>query len=114
MYTIDSLLAGNWALFKNSLLHLILPAVTLGYFSTTGTADAGLYENGEPVEGSASGSPNTRGAILELNWLPRRDWRVVLQYTAYDRFNGARNDYDGFGRNARDNNALFLLGWFMF
>src|SRR5262245_48061873 len=35
MYTIDSLLAGNWALFKNSLLHLILPAVTLGYFSTT-------------------------------------------------------------------------------
>jgi peptide/nickel transport system permease protein len=34
MYTIDSLLAGNWALFKNSLLHLVLPAATLGYFST--------------------------------------------------------------------------------
>jgi peptide/nickel transport system permease protein len=34
MYTVDSLLAGNWALFKNSLLHLVLPAVTLGYFST--------------------------------------------------------------------------------
>jgi peptide/nickel transport system permease protein len=34
MYTIDSLLAGNWALFKNSLAHLVLPAVTLGYFST--------------------------------------------------------------------------------
>jgi peptide/nickel transport system permease protein len=34
MYTIDSLLAGNWALFKNSLLHLVLPAITLGYFST--------------------------------------------------------------------------------
>jgi peptide/nickel transport system permease protein len=34
MYTLDSLLAGNWALFKNSLLHLALPAMTLGYFST--------------------------------------------------------------------------------
>jgi peptide/nickel transport system permease protein len=34
MYTIDSLLSGNWALLKNSLAHLILPAVTLGYFST--------------------------------------------------------------------------------
>jgi peptide/nickel transport system permease protein len=34
MYTLDSLLAGDWALFKNSLLHLVLPASTLGYFST--------------------------------------------------------------------------------
>ncbi|MBV9791245.1 MAG: ABC transporter permease [Chloroflexi bacterium] len=34
LYTIDSLLAGDWALFRNSLSHLILPAVTLGYFST--------------------------------------------------------------------------------
>lgn len=34
MYTVDSLLAGNWALLKNSLAHLVLPAVTLGYFST--------------------------------------------------------------------------------
>jgi peptide/nickel transport system permease protein len=34
MYTIDSLLAGDWALFRNSLAHLTLPAITLGYFST--------------------------------------------------------------------------------
>jgi peptide/nickel transport system permease protein len=34
MYTVDSLLVGNWPLFKNSLQHLVLPAVTLGYFST--------------------------------------------------------------------------------
>lgn len=88
--------------------------VNIAYFSTSGSPDAALYENGEPVSGSATASPNTRGAILEFNWLPRRDWRFVAQYTAYDRFNGARNDYDGFGRNARDNNALMLMGWFMF
>lgn len=34
MYTVDSLLAGDWTLFKNSLAHLVLPAATLGYFST--------------------------------------------------------------------------------
>jgi peptide/nickel transport system permease protein len=34
MYTIDSLLVGNWALLRNSLSHLLLPALTLGYFST--------------------------------------------------------------------------------
>ncbi len=34
MYTLDSLIAGDWALFRNSLWHLILPAITLGYFST--------------------------------------------------------------------------------
>lgn len=34
MYTLDALLAGNWPIFQNSLAHLILPAATLGYFST--------------------------------------------------------------------------------
>jgi peptide/nickel transport system permease protein len=34
MYTVDSLLAGNLQVFRNSLTHLVLPAVTLGYFST--------------------------------------------------------------------------------
>lgn len=34
MYTIDALLAGNWPIFQNSLYHLVLPAATLGYFST--------------------------------------------------------------------------------
>jgi peptide/nickel transport system permease protein len=34
MYTVDSLLAGNLQVLRNSLTHLVLPAVTLGYFST--------------------------------------------------------------------------------
>jgi hypothetical protein len=36
---------------------------------------------------------------------------VGLQYTAYTRYNGAHDNYDGFGRNARDNNSLFLYAW---
>ncbi|MDZ4720977.1 MAG: ABC transporter permease [Roseiflexaceae bacterium] len=34
LFTMDSLIAGDWKLFENSVRHLILPAVTLGYFST--------------------------------------------------------------------------------
>lgn len=34
MYTIDSLLAGDLGTFRDSLAHLVLPAVSLGYFST--------------------------------------------------------------------------------
>ena len=87
---------------------------TIGYFDTGGDTDATLYATGSPVTGSVTGSPRTNGFVFEANWLPRRDIRLTLQYTAYQRFNGARSDYDGFGRNASDNNTLFLLGWLMF
>jgi hypothetical protein len=87
---------------------------TLAYFRTTGSVDDTLYNTGEAVTGSATGSPKTSGSIIELNWLPRRDVRFLLQYTAYRDFNGSRTNYDGFGRNANDNNTLYVLGWFMF
>ena len=87
---------------------------TAAYFRTTGTADDALYNSGEPVTGSATGSPNTSGYVFELDWLPKRDIRLAAQYTAYDKFNGARSDYDGFGRSARDNNTLYLIAWLMF
>jgi peptide/nickel transport system permease protein len=34
LFTVDSLLTGNMEAFQSSLRHLILPALTLGYFST--------------------------------------------------------------------------------
>jgi peptide/nickel transport system permease protein len=33
MYTVDSLIAGQWHTFDNALAHLILPAVVLGAYS---------------------------------------------------------------------------------
>ena len=88
--------------------------LTVGYQRIHGDSDAGLYNTGEPVSGSANGSPDTAAYIAELNWLPQRDRRVTLQYTAYQKFNGASTNYDGFGRNARDNNTLLLMFWFAF
>lgn len=34
LYTVDALLTGNWPVFANAIAHLILPAITLGLFST--------------------------------------------------------------------------------
>jgi len=83
-------------------------------FSTTGSEDQLRYNTGDPVMGSVNGSPNTRGWMLDLNYLPVQNVKLAVRYTSYSKFNGAGSDYDGFGRNAKDNNSLFLLGWFLF
>ncbi|HSN40577.1 MAG TPA: cytochrome C, partial [Burkholderiales bacterium] len=80
---------------------------TLAYISTTGTADAGLY-------GAQTASPDSTAYVAELDYLPLQNVKVMLQYTVYTKFNGAGTNYDGNGRNARDNNTLFLNLWFAF
>jgi hypothetical protein len=95
---------------------------TLAYFSTTGSTDPVLYPpvNTLPAGSfggaatSANGSPDTRGWIVELNYVPYLNTKFSLQYTKYSKFNGGSSNYDGFGRNAADNDTLFLLAWLSF
>ena len=84
---------------------------TLAYFSTTGSADAGLY--GTDADGNAR-NPDSNGYIIELDYLPIQNLRLMLQYTGYNKFDGAKNNYDGNGRNAGDNNTLFFNIWVAF
>ncbi len=85
--------------------------ITLSHFATKGTADALLYPAGA-VTGSANGSPDSRGNRLELDYSPIQYVRLMLQYTAYTKFNGGGNGYDGAtARSPRDNNSLFLNLW---
>lgn len=86
----------------------------IGYFSNSGDADQIKYGMETPVMGSATGSPDTMGWIAELNYLPMHNVKLALRYTAYTKFNGASSNYDGFGRNASDNNNLYLLAWVLF
>lgn len=58
-----------------------------------------------------AGAVGTRGATAEVFWLPIQYLRLGLQYTAYSRFEGASQNYNGLGRNASDNNSLFLYAW---
>jgi hypothetical protein len=67
---------------------------SLGRFDLTGTTNE-----------------TTRGWTYEAFWTPVQYLRLGAQYTAYSRFGGAATNYDGAGRNARDNNTLFLYAW---
>jgi hypothetical protein len=91
---------------------------TVSYFSTTGSTDTGLYQatapGGPGVVTSANGSPDTRGWTAELNYLPWLNVKLTAQYTWYSKFNGSGSNYDGVGRNASDNNTLYLLLWFAY
>jgi len=86
---------------------------TLGYFSTDGSRDSVLYAPGA-VFGSGSGRPRTTGAIEELDFNPWENTRLALQATQFTQFNGAGRGYDGSGRNAWNNNTLYLLAWIAF
>ncbi len=88
-------------------------AVALGYFTTSGKTDPVLYAPGA-VTGSANGSPNSSGIIGQLSYIPWLNTQFTLQYVAYSEFNGGSTNYDDFGRNASDNNTLYLLTWFAF
>ncbi|HEU5398939.1 MAG TPA: cytochrome C [Gammaproteobacteria bacterium] len=85
---------------------------TLGYFNTTGSTDPLLYAPA-PLNGSATGSPDSSGWIAQWTWLPSMNVQVTAQYTWYDKFNGASSNYDGSGRKASDNNTLYLALWLL-
>ena len=93
--------------------------LTLGRFDVRGSRDIAFAPN--PGDGSRTGKPDSSGTILQADWTPfggadsaHAPWanlRLGLQYTIYDKFNGATHDYDGFGRSAHDNNMLFAFLW---
>ena len=86
---------------------------TLGYFALMGSSDNILYQP-SANDGSSAGSPNSDGYIAEIDYQPWYNIRLSLQYTYYNKYNGSATDYDGFHRNASDNNSLYLLLWFNF
>ena len=88
-------------------------ATTAGFFSTTGTRDALLFSQAD-VSGSASGSPQSSGYNLNVSWWPQQNVNLAFQYTGYLRFNGAKTNYDGAGRDAAANNTVYVLARFVF
>jgi hypothetical protein len=129
--TLDAAVAAGYSENPTNTLDTINTKVTyyrnkwygasLGYQETTGSADALLYQTGTAVNGYANNRPDSKAIIGELNWVISptnkqafRRSRLVLQYTAYQQFNGASSNYDGLGRNASDNNTVSLILWLMY
>lgn len=92
--------------------------VTLRYFNISGARDNTFYGD------NRTGKPDSSGWTLQGDWTPfgkESSWgapwanvRMGLQYTWYNRFNGAKDNYDGTGRNAKDNNTLYGFIWTAF
>ncbi len=89
----------------------LTPAI--GYFVTSGASDPLLYP-AEPLIGSRTGSPRSHGIIANVTYWPVMNVRLAAQYTRYLSFNGSGTNYDGAGRNAGDNNSVYLLVGFVF
>jgi len=88
------------------------------YFRIGGDADSLLYD-------SRTGRPDSNGWVFQLNYLPfnknggpnfwpRSNVKLSLQYTLYNQFNGSRRDFDGAGRDASDNDTIYLEAWIAF
>lgn len=80
---------------------------SLAYFDTTGSSDQLLYQ------GNRITAPNSSGWIFQWTYLPAENVQLALQYTLYNKFDGASSNYDGSGRSASDNNTLYLTAWFL-
>jgi hypothetical protein len=88
------------------------------YFVTDGDSDSLLY-------GTRTGSPRTSGWVFQLDWLPlakrggprfwpHSNFKLSLQYVLYQEFDGSSRNFDGAGRDASDNNTLYLQAWIAF
>jgi len=91
--------------------------LTVGVFNLAGSAN--------PILNAANRNPrpDSSGLIVQLDGTPfgdapqparRVNLRVGVQYAHYGRFDGARSDFDGTGRNAPDNDTLRIFSWFAF
>jgi len=93
-----------------------------GYFAVNGTQNYLLNP------GSVVGSPNTRGLVFDVAYLPfshGSPWpystynaRIGLQYINYLQVQGGTTNFDGAGpggmHNASGNNTLFAYAWLAF
>ena len=55
-----------------------------------------------------------RGNLANVSYWPYQNIDLAVQYTDYTRFNGGATNYDGAGRDASDNNTVYLLARFVF
>ncbi len=109
---------------KASYVYRAKVGTTLSYFDVSGSSNPALQTSAiDPtnvgslvggslaIVGNLTGNPATRGWTTEIFWTPVQYARIGLQYTRFNKFNGVSSNYDGFGRNARDNNTVFLYIW---
>ena len=95
---------------------------SVGITKVSGTRDSVLYAASTTTSTLASGTgsyaknkPDSQFEVVELDYMPWLNTKVLFQYTIYNQFNGGSNGYDGStGRKASDNNTAMVALWLAF
>jgi hypothetical protein len=85
-----------------------------GYFLSGGNDDSTLYGISDPSGNEVTASPKTAGYNLQIDRQLTQNVQLMAQYRGFLRFDGLRHDIDGLGRNAADNNTLWMSLFFAF
>jgi len=85
-----------------------------GYFQTNGNSDSALYAITDPSGNQVTASPKATGYTIEVDRQITQNVQLMAQYRGFVQFNGLRRNIDGIGRNASDNNTLWLSVFFAF
>ena len=106
---------------KGSYVYRATYGGTLSYFDLSSSYNSLIQAGipGDPTQGGSlasfnnntTGKYDTRGWTGEVFWIPEQHVRVGLQYTLFSKYLGASKNYDGWGRDAKDNNTLFFYVW---
>jgi hypothetical protein len=99
---------------KLSYLYERKYGATLAYYKTFGSEDS-LSVNPDIA---LTHKPNYEWYVAEVNYSPRTNVRLALQYTGYLQYAGSRSNYmdpsKEFSRNPSDNNTLMGNIWFAY
>jgi thiamine biosynthesis lipoprotein len=93
---------------KVSYVYRAKYGASFAYFTTSGTNNPLVYD---PNGLGLAGNPGSRVLVPEIFWTPIQYVRVGAQLWRYQQLMGASANYAGDGRNASDNNTLFLYVW---
>ena len=100
-------LSGTYALENAWAFHA-------GYLMTNGSNNSALYAINTPSGDQVTASPKTTGYNFEVDRQITQNIQLMAQYRGFLTFNGVSHNIDGMGRNASDNNTLWLSVFFAF
>lgn len=93
---------------KVSYVYQAKYGASLALYNTSGSTNPLLLD---PSGLGLAANPAANVTVPELFWIPIQYVRVGAQYWRYSKLMGASANYAGDGRDAKDNNTLFLYVW---
>lgn len=93
---------------KVSYVYQAKYGASLALYNTSGSTNPLLLD---PNGLGLAASPAASMTVPEIFWIPTQNVRIGAQYWDYSKLMGASSNYAGDGRDAKDNNTLFVYVW---